>query len=212
MTLTLIIRKTQAQTTGNSTVQAAPPSLDSVTYNGRDRIVAEKNKEVADSYLTLMDRVLKDSKVKGATIFLSEDDFDVIVNYMIVLAKNMSTVNPFIAGIHNSAALFMEQFRTFDTFIYEFGLANRSFYIEGLNGFDDFKPGVYSGGNINYIGVGALASSYGLGKTELSGMVRAWNRYQYYSGEGKHNLKQSAQAMPWAFLGHELYKSRESTL
>lgn len=62
----------------------------------------------------------------------------------------------------------------------------------------------YYGGEINYIGVGMLAASYG--DTEwLPHMVYYHNAFQWLAGEGSHNLDQMKIGLLWARLGARNY-------
>ena len=86
-------------------------------------------------------------------------------------------------------------FGNFDTFIYTstINLTNRDFIWDG---------GIYKGGNINYIGVGALFREYWIpiGVVDITNM--GWNAKQWYDGEGSHNATQWFYAMPWTRVGY----------
>jgi len=147
--------------------------------------------EAAKRYKRLRDRVTTEAADDpNATLQLSRRDIATITNHMVIQARDEP--KHFIGSED-----FTNQFIGFDTFIYKEGLASRQFNVAGR--------GLMSGGDINYIGVGALYAAYGMDKSAVTAGVLVWNGWQYATGGGDHNRRQMSAAMPWAYHGYDQY-------
>ncbi|MFO3797714.1 MAG: RHS repeat domain-containing protein, partial [Anaerolineales bacterium] len=139
----------------------------------RDTSSVKAADKAQDDYGKLASRIIKEAEDKNAIPKLSVNDIRTISNYMVMKAKRQPRHLPLTDA-------YMSQFIGFDTFIFKEGLAGRKFDVEG--------HGIANGGDINYIGVGALIAAYGERRAMVPAVVAAWNRWQYmFMGQNPHD-------------------------
>lgn len=90
------------------------------------------------------------------------------------------------------------QFEYFDTFLYKSNFVKRNFNYNGKT---------YTGGEVNYLGVGVLAGRYNHSSFMLAHMVAAWNIDQYFDNKGSYNLRQISSGFAWANNGRKNFNS-----
>ncbi len=182
--LAAVIGGTISKITGGKFANGATTAAFAQTFNGER---GARRTEVSKKYETLRKRVVSFAKDNpDSNIPLSNEDIQTIRNQMTIDASLAPKYSPLSDNWEH-------QFGTFDTFIFNEGLASRNFIVDGE---------IYSGGNINYIGVGALFRAYGYGPHGAAIGTTYWNVKQYMSGEGTHNLHQIYKAQPWTMSGY----------
>jgi hypothetical protein len=122
-----------------------------------------------------------------ASIYLSKSDQEAILAYE--LMETLTT--------DKSSTSYVGNFVTADTFIYQDGLASRTFILEGY--------GAVKGGEFNYISVGMMAAHYNHSLFTVAAQSVGWNGLQLIAGRGSHNYDQMFSGAFWAGYGHSHY-------
>jgi hypothetical protein len=155
-----------------------------------------KSQELLDKYLELDDRLkLEVSENKGALVRLSKADILTVADYTVARAN--------VQKLSKLDVVHYLEFATFDTIFYNTYLVSKQFYVEGI--------GVFTGGEINYLGIGIFAALYNYSKYTLAALNVGWNSSQILTFQGwSHNVRQIKFGSAWSNFGHRYYNNPES--